>query len=218
MTPLPRSVELPVEVDADADPDRPVPFWASVRQDLVAHVPPSRRGQSRRRWVLTTAGIALCSSGFHVTLLYRLSHLVHRRLGRAGRVLAGLLSWGIRHLYGCSIAPTARLHGGMILPHPQGIVIGADVRVGPRAWIYQNVTLGGAPGKAGVPRVGADARIFCGAVLSGPITVGDHVMVGANAVVHRDVPDRTWVRCPPAEFSPLPVRFSGEPESHLRSP
>ena len=46
----------------------------------------------------------------------------------------------------------------MILPHPQGIVIGAGVVVGPRAWIFQNVTIGGGPGKIGVPVIGADGR------------------------------------------------------------
>jgi len=132
--------------------------------------------------------------------------LVHRA-GLLGRVLGGVLFWWNRHFHGCTIAPTARLHGGVILPHPQGIVIGAEVVVGPRAWIFQNVTIGGAPGKTGVPAIGADVRIFSGAVISGPITLGDNVMIGANAVVLRDVPDRTLVQSLPAEFLPLPERF-----------
>ena len=51
-----------------------------------------------------------------------------------------------------------RLHGGLILPHPQGIVVGPGVVLGPRAWIFQNVTIGGRTGKVGTARVGADAR------------------------------------------------------------
>ena len=38
---------------------------------------------------------------------------------RVGRALASVLYWWNRHFYVCSIAPTARLHGGVILPHPQ---------------------------------------------------------------------------------------------------
>ena len=203
-----RAVEPPAWVDPG--PDRPVPFWRAVRQDLVAHVPPERRDRSRRSWALLAAAIAVRSSGFHVTSLYRVAHALHHRTGRPGRVLAGLVFWGVRHFYGCAIASTARLHGGLILPHPQGIVVGADVVVGPRSWIFQNVTLGGMPGRVGMPRVGADARIFAGAVLAGPIVVGDSVMVGANAVVHRDEPGRTTIRCPPTKLSPLPERFLGD--------
>jgi serine acetyltransferase len=174
---------------------------------VLAHIAPADRQRTRWSWALLAAGVVLRSSGFHVTLLYRLSHTLHHRAGAVGRVLAGLLFWCGRHGYGCAISPSARLHGGLILPHPQGIVVGPGTVVGPRAWIFQNATLGGAPGKVGMPRVGADARIYTGAVLSGPITVGDNVLVGANAVVHCDVPDRTLVRCPPAELSALPAQF-----------
>lgn len=62
-------------------------------------------------------------------------------------------------------------------------------KIGPNAWIFQNVTIGGRPGKAGGPRIGADARIYAGAVIAGPIQLGEGVVVGANAVVARDVPD-----------------------------
>lgn len=151
--------------------------------------------------------VALRSSGFHLMISYRMAHTLAQSAGPLGRALAWVLHWWNRHFYVCSIAPTARLHGGVILPHPQGIVIGAGAVVGPRAWIFQNVTIGGAPGKVGVPVIGADVRIYSGAVLAGPIKVGSHVMIGANAVVQRDVPERTLVRCLLADFAPLPERF-----------
>jgi serine O-acetyltransferase len=194
------------QVWTDPAPHRPVPFWESVRQDVIAHVSPAQRGQSWWWRAGTTALVALGSSGFRVTLVYRLAHTLRHRTGPLGRVLAAPLYWWNRHFYGCSIAPIARLYGGLILPHPQGIVVGHEVVIGPRCWIFQNASLGGAPGKVGMPRVGADARIYAGAVLSGPIAVGDNVTIGANAVVSRDVPDRTMVRCPMAEFSPEPDR------------
>jgi serine acetyltransferase len=150
---------------------------------------------------------AVRSAGFHATLAYRLSHTLQGRLGPPGRLAAAFISWCACRLYRCAIAPAARLHGGLILPHPQGIVVDAGTVVGPRAWIFQNVTLGGAPEKVGLPRVGADARIFSGAVLSGPVTVGDNVVIGANAVVHRDVPSRSIVRVAAVEVLPLPDRF-----------
>jgi serine O-acetyltransferase len=191
----------------DPAPHQPVPFWASVRQDVVAHIPEAQLGKSRWGWARATVVVALRSSGLRVTVNYRMAHTLYHRGGAAGRVLAGVLFWWNRHFYGCSLASTARLHGGLILTHPQGIVVGPAASIGPRCWIFQNVTVGGAPGLDGLPQIGSDARIYAGAVLAGPITVGDNVMVGANAVVYRDVPSRTVVRCPPAEFSPLPSLF-----------
>jgi serine O-acetyltransferase len=181
----------------DAAPERPLPFWPSIRADLAACRAASGRG---------AFGVILGDPGFHATLLYRVAHRLHRTLRPIGPLGAALIFWLTRHLYGCSLASTARLHGGLVLPHPLGIVIGPGATIGPGSHVYQNVTLGGAPGVSGLPRVGAEARIHAGAVLIGPITVGDRVLIGALAVVDRDVPPDTAVRCPPADFDPMPER------------
>jgi serine acetyltransferase len=193
--------------DAWSDPaaDRPIPLLAALHADLLAHIPVDRLEVSWPRLALLCLLTAVRSTGFHATLAYRLSHTLHLRLGPPGRLAAALVSWCARHAYRCAIAPTARLYGGLILPHPQGIVVDAGTIVGPRAWIFQNVSIGMAPGRAGLPRVGADARIFAGAVLTGPIIVGNRVAIGANAVVHRDVPSRSIVRPPAAEYVPRTV-------------
>jgi serine O-acetyltransferase len=196
------------EMWVDSAPGRPVPFWHSLREDVIAHVPPALRPRSRSRWILTGLLVLLRSSGFHLTIVYRVAHTLYYRGGRLGRVLSGLCTWWTRHWYSCSLAPSAKLFGGLIFSHPQGIVVGPGALMGPRGWIFQNVTIGGAPGVEGLPRIGSDARLYAGAVVVGPITLGDDVMVGANAVVHRDVPSKTAVRCPPAEFKPLPARSS----------
>lgn len=172
-----------------------IPFWTSIREDLDAH--------GSTGWIAVVVG----SSGFHVAMLYRCSSLARTRGGWLGRLIAAILFWFLRHAYGCSIAPTATIGGGLILPHPQGIVIGPGVSVGPRAWIFQNATIGGSPGRAGLPTIGRDARIFPGAVIAGPIRVGDNVVIGANAVVLEDVPDQMLVRSPTAEMGQIPEGF-----------
>lgn len=196
---------------SESDPDRPLPFWESVREDLVAHFPPESRGGAAVVWTLRRLKVAVRSSGFHVTLLYRLSHQAYHRLGPPGRVLAGLIFWFLRHFYGCAIAASARLHGGLILPHPQNLVLGPGSVLGPASWVFQNVTIGGVPGRAGMPRVGRDARIYAGAAVVGPVVVGDNVVIGANAVVSKDVPSRHSVRCPAPDIAPLSDRFITEP-------
>lgn len=164
--------------------------------DAIAHVRPGQRpgGATGRVWLL--ARIAVCSTGFRCGLLYRVAHLGRFRMGFIGRIVAAILCWLIRHGYGCTLSPKARIEGGLILPHPHGIVIGPDVAIGPRAWVFHNVTIGGAPGKTGRPTIGRDARIYPGAVISGPIQLGDDVVIGANVVITRDVADGAVVRAP----------------------
>jgi serine acetyltransferase len=196
----------------EPEPLKPVPFQPSLRADIVAHVPLNCREMPRPRWVWTTFKIAMRSSGFHAVLLYRLAHSARSNLGLMGRVLSGLCFWFCRHWYGCSLASSARLYGGLIMPHPQGIVIGPGVVVGPRSWIFQNVTLGGNPGKVGLPVIGSDVRIYAGAVITGPVTVGDNVVIGANGVVSADVGSRTMVRQLEMTTVSLPERFLADSE------
>ena len=88
---------------------------------------------------------------------------------------------------GADIPLNVVIGGGLLLPHPNGIVIHPAVRVGANCLILQQVTLGTVDA-GGVPVVGGRVDIGAGAKLLGPITVGDHATIGANAVVLHDVP------------------------------
>lgn len=87
---------------------------------------------------------------------------------------------------GADIPINTRIGGGLLLPHPNGIVIHAGVEIGPNCLIFQQVTLGSADG--GVPRIGGHVDIGAGAKILGAVEIGDHTRIGANAVVLRDVP------------------------------
>lgn len=81
-------------------------------------------------------------------------------------------------------------------PHPIGIVIGSNVKMGMDCQIYQNVTLGGGDG--GYPELGRNVTVFANAVLVGPIKIGDNAVIGANSVVLTDVEENTTVAGTPA--------------------
>lgn len=87
---------------------------------------------------------------------------------------------------GADIPVNTRIGGGLLLPHPSGVVIHSQVEIGPNCLIFQQVTLGS--GKGGVPRIGGHVDIGAGAKILGAVTIGDHARIGANAVVLRDVP------------------------------
>jgi serine O-acetyltransferase len=151
------------------------------------------------RYSLIIAGIKVCifSSGFHLSLLHRLGYTAYNHLGMFGKLIAKFLFWFRRHWYTCTIASTARLAGGIIFLHPQGIIIGADAIVGDRTWIFQNVTIGGVSGKIGHPQIGSDCRIYTGAVIVGPIEIADRVTIGANTVVSSSIAPDTLVKPAP---------------------
>ena len=108
---------------------------------------------------------------------------------------------------GADIPLNCRLGGGLILPHPNGIVIHPEATIGPNCLIFQQVTIG-AGGRAGFPRVGGHVDIGAGAKILGGITIGDHARIGANAVVLTDVPPGATAIGIPARI----VRPSGVPD------
>jgi serine O-acetyltransferase len=82
---------------------------------------------------------------------------------------------------------TDKIGGGLLLPHPNGVVIHPDVQIGPNCLIFQQVTIG-TGSRPGVPRIGGHVDIGAGAKILGGVVIGDHARIGANAVVTSDVP------------------------------
>ena len=115
-----------------------------------------------------------------------------RGRGLFGRLIA--IRWTISYRFwtiisGADIPITLKIAGGLRLPHPNGIVIHPQAQIGPNCLIFHQVTLGVLNRGSDVPRIGGHVDIGAGAKLLGPITIGDNAMIGANAVVLRDVPD-----------------------------
>jgi serine O-acetyltransferase len=88
---------------------------------------------------------------------------------------------------GADIPLNCRLGGGLLLPHPNGVVIHPAATLGPNCLLFQQVTIG-AGSRPGHPVIGGHVDIGAGAKVLGGVTIGDHACIGANAVVTRDVP------------------------------
>ncbi|WP_050928294.1 serine O-acetyltransferase [Aestuariivita boseongensis] len=111
--------------------------------------------------------------------------------------------WSKVHLFWsvvtqCDIPLNCQIGGGLLLPHPTGIVIHPDCHIGPNCLIFHQVTLAGSVTLGGHCDIGAGAKIL------GPLTIGDHVQVGANAVVTNDLPDGVVA-------TGIPARITAEP-------
>ena len=71
---------------------------------------------------------------------------------------------------------------GLHIVHYGTIVVHPDVRVGKNCRLHPSTSIGDYNG---VPQLGDDVYIGPGAKIYGPVTLGDNVAVGANAVVNR---------------------------------
>ena len=108
---------------------------------------------------------------------------------------------------GADIPLNCRLDGGLLLPHPNGVVIHPLSVVGPNCLIFQQVTLGRGS-RPGLPRLGGHVDVGAGAKILGGVTIGDHARIGANAVVTSDVPAG-------ATAVGIPARIVTKPEPPL---
>lgn len=90
---------------------------------------------------------------------------------RSGLVAATLRRWVVlQHRFwsavsGADIPLNCQIGGGLLLPHPNGVVIHPAAVIGPNCLIFQQVTLGtrgntGAPVLAGHVDVGAGAKLL----------------------------------------------------------
>lgn len=78
-----------------------------------------------------------------------------------------------------------------------GVVLHKRVVIGRNCVIAQGVTIGGRSGHREVPTIGDNCFIGAGAKVLGPISIGDNVVIGANAVMTKSAPPNTvWAGVP----------------------
>ncbi|TWU11820.1 Serine acetyltransferase [Symmachiella macrocystis] len=95
--------------------------------------------------------------------------------------------WSV--ICGADIPLNSQIGGGLIMPHPNGIVIHPDAVIGANCLFFQQVTIGTGGKQKGCPRIGGHVDIGAGAKVLGGVVIGDHAKIGANAVVLCDVPN-----------------------------
>ncbi len=146
----------------------------------------------------------LLALGFWALLVYRFGHarfVIKNKIIRAPWTILYVILHKLTEIFcGISIGSTARIGRRLTIEHHGCIVIHGDSVIGDDCLIRHGVTLGNTGYKDlyGAPTLGNRVQIGAGAKLLGRITVGDDAIVGANAVVTRDVAEHAIVGGVPA--------------------
>jgi serine O-acetyltransferase len=143
---------------------------------------------------ITSRREALLHPGLLAVWSHRLTHRLHTRglrlTARLLSVLARLITGGIE------IHPGAQIGRRFFIDHGAGVVIGESAVIGDDVTIFHQVTLGSVgwwhdvrrpEGTRRHPKVGDRVVIGANATVLGPVTIGPDSVIGAQALVIRDV-------------------------------
>ena len=120
-------------------------------------------------------------------------NLFYYRVGTVGHLLNIICrKESTLHIYTRQIGP------GLFIQHGFSTIISAE-SIGSNCWINQQVTIGFS-NKYERPILKDDVTIYAGAKVIGQVTIENNSVVGANAVVVKDVPDHCVVVGIPAQI------------------
>ena len=172
------------------------------------------RGYIREDYAANTR--SLWAPGFQAMAIYRFGVWAYgirtKALGMPLRTLYRFLNLGVRNLYGIELPVQTRVGRRFTIAHQHGIVIHKDAAIGDDCLIRHGVTIGALrPGRGTKPpTLGDRVEVGVGAVLVGPIKIGDDVVIGPNAVVMTNVPAGCIVASPqPRIMTPPPAQARG---------
>lgn len=130
--------------------------------------------------------------GVQAVFWYRIAHFIY---AHHFKFIGEFIMFIVRCALNIEIHPAAIIGKRLFIDHGTGVVIGATSIIGNDVTIYHGVTLGGV-GRGGItgkrhPTVEDNVTIGSGAKILGNITLGNNCIIGANAVVLKDVPPAT---------------------------
>ena len=126
--------------------------------------------------------------GLHVVAMYREAHELWKQ-GRKDEAMR--INYECHSKFGADVHPAAEIGEYFFIDHATGIVIGETTIIGDHVMLYQGVTLGGTTTSKGKrhPTLGDHVVVGANASVLGNIRIGNHVRIGAGSVVVKDVPD-----------------------------
>ncbi|MGQ4648013.1 DapH/DapD/GlmU-related protein [Lyngbya aestuarii] len=138
----------------------------------------------------------LFTQGLWIMAQYRFSYWVNTQvhlpiIRQVLKVFCAIWRKLIEILTGSEFPNRAKIGKGLYMPHATGIILHIDSQIGEYCNLGHQVTIGvgGRGEKQGTPQLGDRVFVGPGAKIFGPITIGNDVAIGANAVVTKDLPN-----------------------------
>lgn len=92
---------------------------------------------------------------------------------------------------GLDISPKTKIGEGLVLFHPQNIVINGDSVLGKNVMLKHNVTIGNkldaSSGEHVSPVIGNNVELSPGVIILGNVRIGDNSIIGAGSIVVKDI-------------------------------
>lgn len=168
-------------------------MFENVRDDLRSH---AGNWAAQGFWVMVVYRFGRWRYTVRPAPLRKLFSLVYRMLYKMVQVLTGV-----------ELPCEVELGRNFVIDHFGGIIISGYAKFGDNCRIRSGVVVGlGRVEDPCAPVIGNNVDIGSGAKLLGRITIGDDVLIGANAVVLRDVPSGCIAVGVPAIVKPRTVR------------
>ncbi len=135
----------------------------------------------------STAEVIFFYPGLHALWMHRKANWFWRH---NLKFFATWIAFSARFLTNIEIHPGAKIGRRFFIDHGAGVVIGETAEIGDDVLLYQGVVLGGTTHekKKRHPTIGNDVVVGTGAIVLGPLTVGDGARIGAGSVVIDSVP------------------------------
>ncbi len=136
--------------------------------------------------------ILLCYPGMHAIWSHRFANWMWRH---HLFLISRLVSLAACFFTGIEIHPGATIGRRFFIDHGTGVVIGETAEVGDDVLMYQGAVLGGTSLNKGKrhPTIGHNVVIGAGAIVLGPVTIGDGSRIGSGSVVVKPVPPMSTV-------------------------
>lgn len=146
----------------------------------------------------------LTCHGWHIMFLFRVSKIIYAIrvpvVSHILKILFQLIWFFVTTLYGIWLDLENVIGKGFYIGHFSGIIIRGDF--GDFCSVGQCVTVGtkGAGKSNGYPCFGHNVYVGAGAKIIGNIQIGSDVVIGANSVVTKSVPNNSLAVGVPAVF------------------
>ena len=168
-------------------------LFENIRNDLKAH-----KGDwgAQGFWALVVYRFGRWRYGIRPALLRKSFSLIYRILYKIIQITTGI-----------ELPCEVEIGSNFVIDHFGGIVISGSTRFGNNCRIRTGVVIGlKYADQPAAPVIGNNVDFGVGAKAFGAITIGDNVVIGANAVVTKNVPDNSIANGIPAVIKPRKLK------------